>query len=678
MTIIEYDQSGVIYNGTVDGVETFTYSGATLTSSTENLPILGVFIAFTSGAYDPTPDWVEVTQYVRSVNLQRGRTDELEQFQGGKASVLLDNRTRIFDPFNTDSPYYNNLKPRKQIKIVAQWNGVQYPMFRGFVSGFPVEWTEAGKDTVTSVDCFDLMSFMGAENISADWVVSYLQELGAQSIIRNDVKIGTFISEDAELITQYSTQPNYGTNGGSNLMAETLTYKPAPTGSGNISVSDSVMGLGSPKGLATTGDGFTFIELVPPRTVSTVGAGALVFWVKIDSNVVGLDSNDGFIDIVQGKLGAKYVSVSIAFNQIYASTLGSIVVRLFALPSISYITTNLSINDSQPHCVIVNHDGSSWNVFVDGRNVNTSGFSFSGYFPSERTDLFNIGTDQTINWGYAASFDRALTSEEITRLSVLGANTFAEPSDDRFTRLFTASNLPVEFLDIDDTFNFFDVQALPPEGAPLLPALQQVANSEGSVMFVDGAGVLHFWSRNTVFGFTESATSQITFADDGTGFPYSNRSLRVMLDGDQMRNDVTVLDSFDRAFTARSQTSILENGAAAETFDTLLVDVDSAQELAQRIVTIFGEPDIDLEPFTLQGQYDPDVWGDLLGLELLNRFTFKRTPPVGSAIVKEMLIQQVSWDMTPSTWECTIKGSARFTGWFTVGLSLVGGSDVVL
>jgi hypothetical protein len=317
-------------------------------------------------------------------------------------------------------------------------------------------------------------------------------------------------------------------------------------------------------------------------------------------------------------------------------------------------------------------------VFVDGRNVNISGFSFSGYFPSERTDLFNIGTDQTINWGYAASFDRALTSEEITRLSVLGANTFSEPADERFTRLFTASNLPVEFLDIDDTFNFFDVQALPPEGAPLLPALQQVANSEGSVMFVDGAGILHFWSRNTVFALTESATSQITFADDGTGFPYSNRSLRVMLDGDQMRNDVTVLDSFDRASTARSQASILENGAAAETFDTLLVDVDSAQELAQRIVNIFGEPDIDLEPFTLQGQYDPDVWGDLLGLELLDRFTFKRTPPVGSAIVKEMLIQQVSWDMTPSTWECTIKGSARFTGWFTVGLSLVGGSDVVL
>jgi hypothetical protein len=577
------------------------------------------------------------------------------------------------------APAYSNLKPRKQIKIVAQWAGVQYPMFRGFVSGFPVEWTEAGKDTTVSLDCFDLMSFMGAENISADWVVSYLQELGAQSIIRNDVKEGTYISEETNVIEEISTQPNYGTVGGFNRLYAILTEKLSPTHSGNISVAESVMGLGSPKGLTTTGDFYTIIDVSPLNTSNASSTYSMVFWVKVDSNVVGLDSNDGFVDLVNISFAnGQSVAISLAYNQAVADTLGSVIVRLFNPFTFPDVTTNLSINDSQTHCVIVTRNGSNWQVFVDGRAVNNSLLASTGYVDPTQVLLYPVGTDQTLAWGYAAWFDRQLTTEEVTRISALGSNTFVEPSDDRFTRLFTASNLPVEFLDVDDTFNFFDVQALPPEGAPLLPVLQQVANSEGSVMFVDGAGILHFWSRNTVFADTDSATSVITFADDGTGFPYSNRSLRVMLDGDQMRNDVTVLDSFDRASTARSQASILENGAAAETFDTLLVDVDSAQELAQRIVNIFGEPDIDLEPFTLQGQYDPDVWGDLLGLELLNRFTFKRTPPVGSAIVKQMLIQQVSWNMTPSTWECTLKGSARFTGWFTVGLSLVGGSDVVL
>lgn len=670
---VQYNTDTVAYDN-----DTFTYTGQ-LVDATKNLPVLGVFIAFTSGAYDPEPNFVEVTQFVRQVSFSRGRTDELEQFQGGKATVTLDNRTRIFDPFNTDGAFFGNLKPRKQIKIIAQWEGVQYPLFRGFVSGFPVEWTESGKDTVTTVDCFDLMSFMGAENISADWVVSYLQELGAQSIIRNNVKEGTYTTDDVELLDQRSTQPNFGSVGGNNLMIETLTFKPAPIGSGNISVAESIMALGSPKGLTTTGDGFTLIELVPPSTSNAGNAYALVFWIQIDSSVVGLDINDGFVDLAFIEFaGGRSASVGVVFNQSFATTLGSVVVRLFNPPSTFILSTNLSINDSQPHCVIVNWNGSLWEIFVDGRKVNTTGFSFSGFVDPIKVDLVGVGTDQTLKWGYAAWVDSAITTEDITRLSALGSNTFNEPSDDRFTRLFNTSNLSDDFLSIDSLFNFVNVQGLPAEGSSLLPALQQVTNSEGSVMFVDGAGILHFWSRNTIFGDSESSTPQIIIADNGTGFPYANRSVRVMLDGDQMRNDVTILDSADRASNARNTESILANGVAAETFDSLLVDVNSAQELAQRIVNIFGEPDIDIEPFTLQGQYDPTQWGDLLSLELLYRFTFKRTPPVGSAIVKEMLVQQVSWNLTPSTWEVMIKGSARFTGFFTVGLSLVGGSDVVL
>lgn len=669
---IQYNTSTVEYDNS-----TFTYTGG-LSGVSANLPILGVFIAFTSGAYDVNPNWVEVTQYVRQVTINRGRTDELEQFQGGNATVLLDNRTRIFDPFNTDGAYYGNLKPRKQIKIVAQWAGVQYPMFRGFVSGFPVQWTESGKDTVTTVDCFDLMSFMGAENIGADWVVSYLQELGAINIVRNDVKEGVFITEDVEVVERRATQPNFGISGGNNIMSETLIYKPAPVQSGNLTPSESIMAVGSPKSISMTGNGYALVEVQPPRVVASTGAGALVFWVQVDSAATARDDNNGFIDLLYGLHPSGSFNVGVAFNQTYATTLGSLIVRLFQGGSTTYLTTNLAINDGQPHCIVINHDGSAWNMFVDGRNVNTSGFSQSGFFPVQQADLVNTGTDQTIVFGYAATLDRDLTTTEITTLSAYGSNSFAEPSDERFTRLVDSSNVPTAFLDIDDLFEYFDVDALPQQGTALLPALQQVANSEGSVMFVDGAGVLHFWSRNTIFANPESATSQVTFADDGTAFPYANRSLRVTLDGDQMRNEITVTDSADRAVTVKDDASILANGVSAETISSILVDVDSSQELATRTVNIFKNPDIDIEPFTLQGQYDTNYWDDLLGLELLHRFTFKRQPDVGSAIVKEMLVQQMTWNMTPSTWECTIKGSARFTGWFTVGLSLVGGSDVVL
>jgi hypothetical protein len=71
-------------------------------------------------------------------------------------------------------------------------------------------------------------------------------------------------------------------------------------------------------------------------------------------------------------------------------------------------------------------------------------------------------------------------------------------------------------------------------------------------------------------------------------------------------------------------------------------------------------------------------WERLLALELLDRFTFKRAPAVGSAIQQDMLLQSIEHTITPSSWVTTVNGSARFTGWFIVGVSLIGGTDVLL
>ena len=41
---------------------------------------------------------VDVTQYLRSVQVDRGRSRTLEKFTAGQCNITLDNRTRIFDP----------------------------------------------------------------------------------------------------------------------------------------------------------------------------------------------------------------------------------------------------------------------------------------------------------------------------------------------------------------------------------------------------------------------------------------------------------------------------------------------------------------------------------------------------------------------------------------------------
>ena len=150
MSIATYDLASLTY----DSAST-DYDGGGVGLS--NMPVVGVFISFIDGPYVVEPTWVEVTQYVRDINVRRGRGNDLQQFPSGSATVTLDNRARLFDPFNTAGTYYGNLKPRRQIKIVGQWAGVTYPIFRGFIAGWPVGYTEGGKDSTVQIDCFDAL-----------------------------------------------------------------------------------------------------------------------------------------------------------------------------------------------------------------------------------------------------------------------------------------------------------------------------------------------------------------------------------------------------------------------------------------------------------------------------------------------------------------------------------------
>ena len=104
-------------------------------------PVAKVYIAFEDGPYVLSPTWTEVTSSVRSMSIDRGRSDDWDTFNGS-ATVVLNNLTRLYDPFYTSGTYYGKLLPRRQIKIEATYSAVTYPLFRGFVDGWPPSWTK--------------------------------------------------------------------------------------------------------------------------------------------------------------------------------------------------------------------------------------------------------------------------------------------------------------------------------------------------------------------------------------------------------------------------------------------------------------------------------------------------------------------------------------------------------
>lgn len=104
----------------------------------------------------------DISTSVRSITTNRGRRRALERFGTGTATITLDNRDRSFDPTNTASPYYNatvgvtGVVPSIPVVVRATWNGVTYPIFRGFIDSWTFNYSDAGiGDATATISCSD-------------------------------------------------------------------------------------------------------------------------------------------------------------------------------------------------------------------------------------------------------------------------------------------------------------------------------------------------------------------------------------------------------------------------------------------------------------------------------------------------------------------------------------------
>ena len=98
----------------------------------------------------------DVTNYVASVSINRGKSRELDRYTAGSLNVVLHNDSRIFDPFNTASIYYGNIVPRKQIVIETNGNRI----FTGYIDDWDFSYDLSGKSyaSVSALDGFMLLA----------------------------------------------------------------------------------------------------------------------------------------------------------------------------------------------------------------------------------------------------------------------------------------------------------------------------------------------------------------------------------------------------------------------------------------------------------------------------------------------------------------------------------------
>lgn len=105
---------------------------------------------------------VDVTQYVRSVSISRGRSRLLDRTQAATANIVLDNRDRLFDPTagTAVSPYANSIVPRKNVQIVVN----DEPIFTGLVDDWNLDFQR--DDYTTTAACLDGFITLGQVTMS--------------------------------------------------------------------------------------------------------------------------------------------------------------------------------------------------------------------------------------------------------------------------------------------------------------------------------------------------------------------------------------------------------------------------------------------------------------------------------------------------------------------------------
>jgi hypothetical protein len=133
---------------------------------------------------DGTLQGIDISQYVQSLTISRGRSDQFESFRAGTCTIVLNNNDRRFDPINESSPYWNpaigksGVTPRRRVEIKS--NGAS--LFTGRITDIDVQYNyNLSTCIITASDDFVLLAntFIGdpivpAEELSGARITSIL------------------------------------------------------------------------------------------------------------------------------------------------------------------------------------------------------------------------------------------------------------------------------------------------------------------------------------------------------------------------------------------------------------------------------------------------------------------------------------------------------------------------
>ncbi len=553
--------------------------------------------------------WVDLTAYVRSASIRRGKDHELSSTGAGELELRLDNTDRRFDPTNTAGPYYPSVRPMTRVRVRATVNAITYDLFQGFVEDwgqtYPPRPIANGGDAevvVRAVDAFKVLSLHDLTAYSAE--------------VLADEPLGYWRLDDP---AGARTARSEGSVIGADLILTNVTPGTASSPFGGGQTSTSFPGTGS--GAVPTA--ITDFDLRGDLTLE---------WWMLATNALG--QNETIIDAGNSAYGVNYP----------CSVLNGAFVG-YRHGGMAKTEIRASVPAGSWHHVAIVRQGASIRIYVDGvlatedrDNPSIQPLGSYGLLIGAGTNGFNGKLAHLAIYGaalsgnriaahYAAAIDRI---PQGTASNVIGAvlDSLGWPAGERM--LDTGAST---------------IQAVTPSGSALdfLRSLGEL--TEGGLFFVTGAGVIRFLARDTLL---KRVSSSSTWGDGGgSEIPYSDLTPRY--DDQDIYTAVRIgISGGPTAVASDATAEGIYGPRILEQSDLLLALEVEAIDRANGLLIRYKTPKYRIEELAVDGAADNTRLADMLGRELGDRITVKRRPPGGGpAISQDVVIEGIRHEIRP-------------------------------
>lgn len=610
-----------------------------------------------STAPGATPVWEDITDYVLSGRIDRGRQSEFDRTSAGRMSLLLDNRDRTFDP-----AYNNQARPNVRIRATVGSGGDLVSLYDGYIDGLPQAYDPPNDATVqlTATDGFKALARHELDAIYG-------------SVVEADGPWGWWRLADDLPVTVTAIDSSGNDFHG--------TWK------GNPQASSTLLTDG-PGGATLDGeaDGVVISTGTLPSTPLSIEA-----WVKTGKYGTNLSLIAGQTHEIGGT-NPQFIRDFVLFMD-NDTGVANFTARIVGESNIT-VTGTTVLRDTGPHHVVGTIDTDrKLRLYVDG--VQEGGTSAAATGTSlDSSGRLRIGRPPTNNETgggetykcfkgdicEVAVYDRALSGAEVLEHYTAGAAPWSgDTTGARVARILDLVGWPAGDRDLDTGASTLGA-ARQIEGRSALDHLLAVEQTEQGRFFIAGNGKATFYDRHHVVNTTAEAS--FTDTDDSSFI-----DLEFEFNDSNVINDCTVTRVGGVPQRAQNATSIASYWRNSESITGVLYAGDAeALAMAQWRVQNFGTPVLRPTRMTFDLATNlPDMFERVVRRELGDRVSMTRTL-TGTDIDVDAVVEGIthsfnrrewliSWNLSPLTYGVFGPGGGSGVTYLTLNDATLGQLD---